>query len=620
MGDGMPDGSDGAVKIHVLSRPGHLPFTVSGMRSYFIGFTDLMPDSIGSHIPDEMNGLWIPPLRLFKNITVSRNSEPLKVESFSILPWKRIFDLGNAKIELMMTDNPGMLIKMQGTVRMTVDMEFKPIPVWLDSRSPEYRIASRSNDRKATLHFPNFDKSFGITFGRGKYRITEEKISLESIGESFILIESRRRTSRSGRISNLGRLEQDNISFYSSIQSRSELITESTSVDNAYYWSKMVLAWLSHAQDGIGTGITAGHPEFPWYFGFDTFLTFDALLECGMFDIAAGSLEILSARARCNNGRIPHEIITSGHVYNEGDLEESAMFATALLKYYDWTLDMEFLAGHAHDAYRALCFVLDRDMLGPGAMEDPERGEGKDIDTMCFFTESVESLERICSILGEDADYPRFDRMDELAEAAAETRMTIEDEMWIPEQNIYANRIVDGSPLFRGHWTSIMPFYCHIAARDRFARFASAREGGLSLISGRYGITADRRGAAMPVQNGMMCLASLFYGDANNALKFFRHNISAFGKYSPCCIPEITNRKNGCYMQAWSSAMLIHPLISGFIGLGVKEGVPSLKPDFAGRISEKVKLKNVSVGRRRYDCTILAKRAGPVEFDISPGN
>jgi glycogen debranching enzyme len=618
MDNGVHSGPDSSVKRDVLTNPGHFPFTISGIRSYFIGFTDLVPDNLGNHIKDEMNGLWIPPLRLFKNITVSGNSRPLKVVSFSTLPWKRIFDFRNARIELMMTDHAAMLIKLFSTIRMSVNLEFKPIPVWLDARSPEHSIMVGSNGRRVTVDFPNFGKTFGITFGKGKPCVTEEKMRLDSIGESFILIEEDTDPSHCDSRFNIGRFEKDAASPYSDLLTRSELTTGNRPVDDAYYWSRMALAWLSHTQDGIGTGITAGHPEFPWYFGFDTFLTIDALLECGMFDIAAGSLEILSLRARGNGGRIPHEIITNGHVFNEGDLEESAMFATALLKYYDWTLDRRFLANHAEDAYRALCFVLDRDMVGPGAMEDPERGKGKDIDTMCFFVQSVESIKRIRSILDDIVTFPVFDRMDELIEAGSETRKTVEDEMWIPEQNTYANRIVDGSSLFKGYWTSMMPFYCHIAGKDRFAKFAGSVNGGLTLISGRYGIRADMRGAAMPVQNGMMCMTSLFYGDGDNALKFFRHNLKAFGKYSPCSIPEITNRRNGCYMQAWSSAMLIHPLIGGFIGIDVKDGLPSMKPNLIGRISDRVKLKGISIGGRTYDCTILADVGESAEFDISP--
>ncbi len=604
---------DGAARIEVLPGAQHLPFTVSGGRSYFIGFTDMVPDGLGQHVKGEMNGLWIPPLRLLKNIVVRRDSGELSVKSFSVLPWKRIIDFGTARLEMMIPEETVLLIRLNSKIHTVIELELKPIPVWLDSRNAQYRVTNREDGRTAVVEFPGFHRSFSISFGRGKVSIGHEKISLSSEGESFILMEEGNIPKRRWSGMHLGRLEHSAISAYSGRLSGSVLSTGDKSVESAYYWSKLVLAWLSHTQDGIGTGITAGHPEFPWYFGFDTFLTFDALLECGMFDIAAGSIEILSARAKRNNGRVPHEIITNGHVYNEGDMEESAMFATSLLRYYDWTLDREFLNRHAMIAYNALCFVLDRDMRGPGAMEDAGRGAGKDIDTMCFFSDGVASLEHIGSVLGAQGPFSGFSRLDELREAAASTRRTVENEMWIAEQNIYANRIVDGVPVFMGFWTSMMPFYSRTADESRYRKFASARTGGLQLINGRYGIAADRRGAAMPIQNGMMCIASLQYGDGKTARKYFMHNMRAYGKYSPCCIPEITNRRNGCYMQAWSSAMLIHPLVHGFIGLSVTDGAPSLKPEFIGMISRTAGLAGVHIGGRIYDFSIQTHEERDVE-------
>ncbi|MEM3851490.1 MAG: hypothetical protein QXP70_00640 [Methanomassiliicoccales archaeon] len=605
-----------ALKEEVTLRsPRHLPFTVSGPHSYFIGFTDLMPDSIGYHIKGEMNGLWAPPVRLFKNLSIYDGRKRLKVDSFSVLPWKRVFQLDGAKLEAMVPDDVLFFARIESTRMISTEIELKPLPVWLEDKNTEFNVSFDEKRSGIEIDFPAYGRRFGIRFGKGTVSLMDNIIELSSTGKTYILVEE------GGAGTGLYRdaeAEKKLMSLHSSILSSSDLVTDSTEIDRAYFWSKLVLHWLSHSQSGIGTGITAGHPEFPWYFGFDTFLCIQALLDTGLEDVAAGSIEILTTRALQNHGRIPHEIITSGRVFNDGDIEESAMFPDALLKYYEWTHDIEFLRRHAQVAYQSLCFVMDRDLEGPGAMEDPERGRGKDIDTMCFFCEGVAAFERICSILNEDKKdaLSGIDRIGELRSTALETRKIVEHDMWLPELDTYANRMSDGVPQFKGFWTSIMPFFCSIADKMRYKRFAESANGGLALICGKKGVRADTRGAEMPIQNGMMSLLALKYGDARNAERFFKYNMDALGRYSPCCVPEIINRKKGCYMQAWSSAMLVQPIINGFIGINVRNGVPVIEPKHMVKICRKAVFRRSRIAGHTYNIEVKIGNEENAEYEI----
>ena len=75
------------------------PFILSGKNSYYIGNSNLKPQGFGNHIKGEMNGLWFPPLRILKWITVKNNEEYLVPESslnsiFTLMGW---FVLSGAK-------------------------------------------------------------------------------------------------------------------------------------------------------------------------------------------------------------------------------------------------------------------------------------------------------------------------------------------------------------------------------------------------------------------------------------------------------------------------------------------------------------------------------------------
>ena len=77
---------------------------------------------------------------------------------------------------------------------------------------------------------------------------------------------------------------------------------------------------------------------------------------------------------------------------------------------------------------------------------------------------------------------------------------------------------------------------------------------------------------AMAIQNGLMSLAAPNYGDAGRALWFYMRNISRTGAFMPGVVPEILNDPVGCYLQAWSSAAVIHPLVGGILGITPVEG------------------------------------------------
>ncbi len=560
-----------------------------------------------------MNGLWYPPVRLLKSIRILKDGIHPVVSQFETRPDSRIFRLEGCSIEMSMPDDHLILLRSScsGQAQYVLELELGPISVWFSDWEPSW--STYVTDRRVSIDFSNPALKFSVLPFNTTLSLLPGKVSAPLSEGSAVLITA---TENPEEPNSPATIVSSARSTHLDVLSSTMLDCSNSEIDDAFYWSKLNLSWLMHDQPGIGRGITAGHPEFPWYFGLDTFYCLDAMLETGQHDGARGSLELLARYARAQCGRIPHEIVTNGRVYNPGDLEESAMFPSALLSYLQWTGDERFAIEHLGDALNALRYVVSQEMVGPGAMEDSERGRAQEIDTMCHFVEGSQSLSAILRILGaEERVSPA--PLDEIYKLSAETRRYVEREMWLPELGTFANRVVDGVPVFKGHWTSISPFAAGIASASQYRRFVS-EDGGLGMLESGEGLMVDGKGSSsMPVLNGLMAIAAAAFGDIDTSIRFYMRNIARVGEFMPCAIPEIAGSPDGCYLQAWSSAMVIHPLLRGLVGLRVENGLPVCSPVLKEPAVGCVTIRRLQVRGSLFDVVASAGTTGGAEITVS---
>lgn len=558
-------------------------FSLSNLDAYMCEHTDFSGGAMGYHLPGEMGGLWYPPVRILKNITFAEGIQP--GSRFHTAPDMAALESGTHFISFSMPEGQLLGVRDHGGSRdetMHILFRVSPISVWTGSSEPSWTLSLRGGEAVLEIENPSLRVRF-VPSGTS-LSVEGDTVAAAMCDGSSVLV-----TAATGTLPRPvagGRRHMG--AAYSDALSLTRLECGNEDADYFFYWSKAGLARLVHRQPGIGTGLAAGLPDFPWYFGLDTFVCMDALLETGMWETARESLRMLTDYARRQGGRVPHEIVTSGTVYNPGDIEESAMLPAALLKYLDWTGDSMFAAERLPDAIGALNYVAGRDFVGPGAMEDEERGNAVEIDTLSYFAEGADALRTLACRLGSTG---RDDReLDALYSMAAECRRRIRGEMWLPERKLFANRIIDGVPVFRGHWTTIVPFVTGVADPAQYAAFAGSAGGGLASVSAARGMMVDGKGrVVMPVLNGFMSIAAHNYGDYDTQLRFYRHNMEGMDQYMTTALPEILDREGGCYLQAWSAAMGVDVLLRCFLGLSVSEGRPScaplLRPGFADSIS-----------------------------------
>ncbi|WP_075056621.1 hypothetical protein [Thermogymnomonas acidicola] len=157
--------------------------------------------------------------------------------------------------------------------------------------------------------------------------------------------------------------------------------------------AKSNIAMLIQRWGGGKHLLTAGHPDFPWFFAIDTFLSArGGAMYTGEWRAVADTLRFLASRS--SGGRIPHEVVTNGVVYNSGDLEESALFPAVVAEASMWRRSWRLFSELSDTVGRSVRYVWETGLTGRGGiMEDQDRGgSGIDIDTVCFFTRSLELL------------------------------------------------------------------------------------------------------------------------------------------------------------------------------------------------------------------------------------
>ena len=547
---------------------GDTRITLANEEAYFCGFADFSTRPMGSHLPGEMGGLWDPPLRLLTGFNVRIRGRKALPSGLCMSASRAELDYGVFTIDVSMPKDVLMFIAVRNEcgneVQVSLDMNLRPM--WLSDFDTRHMVAVLKGE--VSLEVPSI---------RRTYVLKTDARNLSASASEIRAGDNRDFTMALYRITGKRRVDAVTALKRTALNNKMRslntvLETDDGELSQAFYWAKHSLVTLTHRQDGIGRGLTAGHCDFPWYFSVDFFYSIDALLETGMSAVARDTLKLFIRHARAQGGRVPHEIVTNGVIYNPGDLEESAMLTTAMLKYATWSGDTGFARSHFRDAIASLHFVNSMKFVGPGIMEDATRGHSVEIDTLSYFIEGVESLIALRSMAFGRESSVFAAEIDELRMASEEAAHTVNRVMWSNDLSTHANRLSNGVPEYLGFWTSIVPFLTGIASQRRYRSFVES-ENGLKSMTGGDGLQiGSQMPKAMAIQNGLMSLAASNYGDARRALWFYKRNISRTGTFMPGVVPEILNDPAGCYLQAWSSAAVIHPLVGGILGITPSEG------------------------------------------------
>jgi len=382
------------------------PYVTAGNRVYMVGHQDGTFPALGWHIKGEMGGIWNHPIKLMDGFEVEMvvNGKVLalsKASEFVNYPYanKHVFkfieeDLIIERIQFVPDTVQGILIqfviknnntkKIDGNVKFTGHTNLRP--TWLGERSnmmdskdsaafhDNYWIVKDSANTWYTIfgsdqrpissdELKNSEKPNGVSNSL-EFVVTipakSEKTLNIAIAGSY--------DSRTDAINTYNNILENFVPMaeakkarYKELANQSKLTIPDKHLQDTFEWLKYNCDWLVRTIPEIGSGIGAGIPDYPWYFGVDSEYALKGYMAIGQDKIVEQTIQLLDSVSMAvnGNGRILHEMSTNGVVFNKGNINETPQFASLIWEIYKWNGDKEFLATYFPTIKKGLKWLLE---------------------------------------------------------------------------------------------------------------------------------------------------------------------------------------------------------------------------------------------------------------------
>ncbi|RYY25622.1 MAG: glycogen debranching protein, partial [Chitinophagaceae bacterium] len=383
------------------------PYNTAGNRLYMVGYQDGSFPPIGWHLPGEMGGVWSHPIKLLDGFEVSLvRSEsvlPIIADSFVNYPFgnKHLYnkvskDILVERYQFVPDNKPALyveyLFKNIANHQVELNFQFNVTsnlrPVWLGERTG-------MKDGKDHSRFDAQTNTWITKDGLNKWFVvyqspvngtpliiagndsTKPNTSVTGITYSYrlapgatLLFPVTFAASMQSEAKALGLLKDvskqsqkllaDKKQRMLDLDSRSRITLSDKKLEKAFRWIKYNTDWLIIDVPGRGRGISAGLPDYPWWFGGDMAYTLKGLIATGQKHLVYNSIDLIhEVSERTNgNGRIVHEVSTNGAVYNKGNVNETAQFASTVWDVFCWTGEIAFLSKHFPAIQKGLNWLL----------------------------------------------------------------------------------------------------------------------------------------------------------------------------------------------------------------------------------------------------------------------
>lgn len=705
------------------------PFVTAGDRVYMVGHQDGSFPDLGWHVTGEMGGIWNHPIKLMDGFTASLtakrsgNSYCLnKADGFINYPVgnKHHFTWTEEEVEMQrfqfVPDGwEGMIVEYtianNGTVTKQFDFSFTGMvdlrPTWLgertnmidaedevsfdkklsavvakDKNNPWYVVfgsALKANDFSLNAVCETERKGLG-TNGTLTYELSLQPGFMKVI--QFFIAGSYKSESAVletfSFLKSVGTIELDQkIDHYKQIKATANLIIPDKEVEQMYEWLKYNTEWLVRTVPEQGSAVSAGLPDYPWWFGADMTYTLQGVLATGNHTLAKNSIQLLSylSKKANSNGRIIHEVSTNGAVFNPGNVNETAQYITMLKLYADWTGDKELITQvfpQVKQGIEWLIKTMDPDgngyPNGNGMMEihglDTEM-----IDVVAYTQQALASAASIAKWMGEQELATQYQNQ------AEELKKQINTEWWNEQEQSFgdfrgtvteAKPIVDaalvradtlGKPwavnelkataqkmksypsgkhfpfVVYHNWVVNTPLETGVAdVTKAMAALKTAKK--YENPFGIYVTGIDRSdepdsvvlksrkktfsytGAVMTLPTGVQAVAAANYGNVNEALEYIKKLQQSFSYALPGSMYEVSP-DFGMVVQAWNIYGVAVPVIRSFFGIEPRAMEESifLSPHLPDAWPEAA-IEEVKVGNNQINVRIV-KGADYIEYQVT---
>lgn len=468
------------------------PYVTAGDRMYLIGTQDGNFPDMGDHVPGEMGGLWLHPIKLVdefwaKILDTKTNLEIALPEAIEFVnyPYGNRFiyapvdSLEIERFQFSPDGQPGLIVQYKFTNKgnRSKTLKFQLLvktdlrPVWFSERLGikdaqdkvswetlgKFFIAKDTDNTwfvvwgaaKSTDVQPIANATVPLnTKGKGVAAASEHRISIERKRSSTLtFVFTGSVSDKNQAINSYKYLAENHASLlekkkkhYRSILERARIKIPDQHLQEVYNWVKVNTEWLVRDVPGIGRGLGGGLMEYPWWFGTETY-SLQAMAATGNFDLAKQTLRLLKNHSmkENGNGRIVHEITTNGGISNPGNTQETAQFIITVGKLFEWSGDLDFIKEMYPFMKMSIHWLLnDMDQNknlfpeGYGIME--VYGLNAElIDVAVYTQQALKSIAHIATVLDDPAAAKRYQ------ELASKLETKINDGFWAEEEGSYCD-------------------------------------------------------------------------------------------------------------------------------------------------------------------------------------
>ncbi len=651
------------------------PYVTAGDRVYMVGHQNGSFPDLGWHVKGEMGGIWDHPIKLMDGfeVTLDWRDRSLKLDSatsFVNYPYanKHTYNLSENNLQIerfqfVPDGREGILIqyKLKNLSDKTQNFDFifngfsDLRPVWLGERTgmldsedeAEFLINSNAwliKDNKnpwyvifGTQLRPSefsFEKSIhqglGIS-GNLTYKIAlqpnEIKVINFTIAGSYISKEQALATYDSIQNKSADYLISKK-QRHNQLAEQSKLTIPDKELQKAFEWLKYNCDWLIRDVPEIGRGITAGIPDYPWWFGVDSEYALQGYMAIGQTDIVYKTIHLLDSVSEAvnGNGRILHEMSTNGTVFNQGNINETPQFASLIWQIYLWNGDLQFLEKYFPTVKKGLNWLMsendsNKNLFPDGfGMMEIHGLDSEMIDVAVYTQKAFADASKMAKELSEDSlasDYGKIART---------LKDKINIDFWAEEFNSYADfigtdeqalRLIDdaiiradtlnkpwaieeleetkksilGNPskeprpfVLYHNWVVNTPMEMKIAENEKAIKALQTSEKFVNPF-GVFVTGIDRdasagsddgsfkgseifsyTGAVMTLPTGVLAIAENNYGRPDNALNYLKRMTRTFSYALPGSIYEVSP-DYGMITQAWNIYSFAIPIIHQFFGI-----------------------------------------------------
>jgi glycogen debranching enzyme len=691
------------------------PFVTAGDRVYIVGYQDGTFPDLGWHITGEMGGVWDHPIKLmdgfsaFINIKEDSNSICLDhADKFVNFPFanKHHFLLKDQEIDIERTqfipDNTeGAVIQFKLTNRGTSDkdIEFSFVgmtdlrPTWLgdrtgmndgeddivfdkelnaaiakDQNNPWYVAFGSSMEPDG---FTN-EKAACVTTRSGKGKNAQMKFSLSLDADQTIIVpifiagsyqsEDAVRKNYNDLKSNAHQKLLAKADRFKQLISTSKLTLEDKGVQKMYEWLKYNTDWLVRNVPEQGTGLSAGLPDYPWWFGCDNTYALQGVLATGNHELVKNTILLLNkiSKQTNTNGRIIHEVSTNGSVYNPGNVNETAQFITLVWNYYAWTGDKDFIKEIYPDIQKGINWLQkEKDPdgngypNGSGMMEIPGL-DTEMIDVVAYTQQAYSSAANLAMAVDDQSSALEYQKLSD------QLRTKINSEWWQADEKSYGDfrgtvseaKPVVGAAIIRAdtlgkpwavkdlkamqaqlkkypsnrqiphvvyhNWVVNTPLETGAADPEKaklalqtvhkyqnpfgiFVTGIDRTEDADSVVLKARKKIFSYTGAVMTLPTGVAAVSSAKYGNADDAWQYIKKLENSFSYALPGSMYEVSP-DFGMVTQAWNIYGVAVPIVEYFFGIQpmAAEKTISLTPLFPSSWNE-ASIEDVIVGQNHIN-------------------